>query len=121
MALYARVATTPFGGLSADRLLAIQRVLSCSDTLRQAALEYRSDARAQVLALRMGVTVDDPRVDLVQRLFTLTASIAWRDLDFRDGGDHLRPEALIARLTETYGHLARYAADLDVPAATQRC
>lgn len=115
VALYTRLAERPLGGLSADRLLMIQRVLYRSKTLRQAAVEYRSDTRAQVLALRMGVTADDVMVEFVQRLFTLTAAIAWRDVDFGAGGDELRPEALIDRLTDAYTHLARYAADRDVP------
>jgi len=54
----------PGGGLSADRLLQILRITVSSATLRQAAVEFRASALDEVVAERMGTTVEDRRVKL---------------------------------------------------------
>jgi AcrR family transcriptional regulator len=54
----------PGGPLSADRLLQILRITVSSATLRQAAVEFRASALDEVVAARMGTSVDDRRVRL---------------------------------------------------------
>ncbi len=47
------------------------RVINASDTLRQAAFEFRHDATEVILAKRMGVDVDDRQARLVSAVFSV--------------------------------------------------
>ncbi|AFM19108.1 transcriptional regulator [Mycolicibacterium chubuense NBB4] len=67
MALRTQVAGK--GELSSDRLLQIMRILVSSPTLRMSALEFRGNPVDVVVARRMGVAVDDRRVQLVSVTF----------------------------------------------------
>lgn len=67
----------PEGALSSDRLLQILRITVSSATLRQSAIEYRANAVDEVMAQRMGTSVDDRRVKLLAAVwgaFVITAA-----------------------------------------------
>ena len=67
----------PEGALSSDRLLQILRITVSSATLRQSAIEYRANAVDEVMARRMGTSVDDRRVKLLAAVwgaFVITAA-----------------------------------------------
>ncbi len=57
------------GGLTAERVMCIARIVLSSSTLRQATVEFRANATEAVLAKRMGVSVNDRQVRL--------ASVTW--------------------------------------------
>ncbi|KWX67053.1 TetR family transcriptional regulator [Mycobacterium sp. NAZ190054] len=71
----------PDGGLSSERLLQILRITASSATLRQAAVEYRANAVDEVVAQRMGTTVDDRRVKLLAAVWGGLLMTALQDLD----------------------------------------
>jgi AcrR family transcriptional regulator len=113
MAVLERASRSSLDGLTTDRVARILRVVNASDALRQAAIDYRSAPAIEILAGRMGVPRDDPSLDLAVTLFSTTIVRACSDLT--DGTDiELGPEAVMARLDATLGHVAQFAAELDV-------
>ena len=70
----------PGGALSADRLLQILRITVSSATLRQAAVEFRASALDEVVAERMGTSVEDRRVKLFAAVWGALLMTALSDL-----------------------------------------
>lgn len=114
MAVLTRVAKRPLAGLTTERIALILRVVNSSDTLRQAAIDYRSPAAIEALAQKMGVSPDDRELDLAVALFSTTLVSACRDLvEDRDGAP-LGPEVVMERLNHAMAQVAHFAADIDV-------
>lgn len=113
MSVLERTGRGPLEGLTTDRVALILRIINSSDALRQAAIDYRSEAAIGILAERMGVSPDDRNLDLAVALFSTTIVRACEDLT-EDGDTPLGPEAIMDRLEATLGHVAQFAADMDV-------
>jgi AcrR family transcriptional regulator len=113
MAVFERASRSSLDGLTTDRVALILRVVNASDALRQATIDYRCAPAIEILAERMGVSPDDPSLNLAVALFSTTIVRACSDLT--DGTDvELGPEAVMARLDATLGHVAQFAAQMDV-------
>src|SRR5690242_9696128 len=75
-----RVATRRAGRLTSERIVLMLRVINASQSLKQAAFEFRHGRTDEVLAARMGVEVDDPRARLVDVVFSAAVIDACGDL-----------------------------------------
>jgi AcrR family transcriptional regulator len=115
VAVLTRADSQAIDGLTADRIRLILRIVTVSDKLQRATLEYRNPRSMAVLASRMGVSADDPRVDLVTALFILTVVGACSDLVAHTDSAALRPLAIAEHIDRAFGYVAKYAADLTVP------
>jgi AcrR family transcriptional regulator len=113
----ARVATRPTSRLSDDRIVLMLRVINASDALRQAAFDFKHEPSHAFVAKRMGVPVDDRRVQLVGSIFSSVIVTACGDLIEHTDGVRLGADAMIGRLNEAFAQLALIAADLNPPAA----
>jgi AcrR family transcriptional regulator len=115
MAVLSRVAKRPLAGLTADRIVLILKVVYSSPTLRQAAIEYRSEPALAALAKHMGVPVDDKRVELAVALFSTTIVSACTDVVASATDVPLGPDVIMQRLEQTLGDVAHFAAELRLP------
>ena len=115
MTVLGRIAERPLAGLTPDRFMVILRVVYSCPTLRQAAIDYRSDAAMAALAGHMGVPVGDKRVELAAALFATTIVNACTDVAGSVSDENLTPTAVMERLDETLGDLAGFAAELKLP------
>jgi AcrR family transcriptional regulator len=113
MAVLERASRGPLEGLTTDRVALILRIVNASDALQQAAIDYRAEAVIEILAERMGVSPDDRNLDLAVALFSTTIVRACEDLT-DDGDAPLGPRAIMDRLDATLGHVAQFAAEMDV-------
>ena len=114
MAVLDGVSRRSLEGLTTDRIALILRIVNSSDTLRQAAIDYRCPAAVEALARKMGVAPDDADLDLAVALFSTTIVAACRDLVEDRDDAALGPEIVMDRLERSLGHVARFAADMDV-------
>jgi AcrR family transcriptional regulator len=117
VAVLRRVATRQVGRLTTDRIILMLRVINASDTLKQAALEFRHDVTHVVLAKRMGLNIDDRRVQLVSVIFSATIVAACGDLIADTETVRLGPTVMVDRLNEAFGQLAVISSDLQSPSA----
>jgi AcrR family transcriptional regulator len=115
VAVLTRLADRPLSGLTTERLVLILQVGFSSPILRQAAIDYRSAPAMAALARHVGVSADDPKLDLAVSLFSTTIVSACSDLTVGDPGEPLGPEVVMSRLEETLRHVAKVAADLQLP------
>jgi AcrR family transcriptional regulator len=113
MSVFERASRGPVEGLTIDRVALILRIINSSDALRQAAIDYRSPAAVGILAERMGVPPDDKNLDLAVALFSTTIVRACAELT-GDADTQSGPEAVMQRLDATLGHVAQFAADMEV-------
>jgi AcrR family transcriptional regulator len=113
MAVLERASRRTLEGLTTERLALILRVINASDALRQAAIDYRSEATVRILAERMGVSPDARSLDLAIALFSTTIVRACEEV--AEHADVLSaPQAIMARLDATLGDVAQFAAQMDV-------
>lgn len=118
VAVMDQVTARPLSGITSDRIALTLRIVDCAPTLRQAAIDYRSPRVIATLARNMGVATDDPQLDLAVALFNTTAVSACTNLAVADAEEVKTLPALIAeRLQCTLGHIANYAANLQIPTA----
>jgi AcrR family transcriptional regulator len=117
VAVLRRVATRQVGRLTTDRIILMLRVINASDSLKQAALEFRHDVTRVVLAKRMGLNIDDRRVQLVSVIFSATIVAACGDLIADTETVRLGPTVMVDRLNEAFGQLAVISSDLQSPSA----
>jgi AcrR family transcriptional regulator len=115
VAVLTRVATRQVGRLTTDRIILMLKVINASDTLKQAAFEFRHDMTAVVLAKRMGVNVDDRRAHLVNVIFSATIVAACGDLIADTETVRLGPMIMVDRLNEAFGQLAVMSSHLKCP------
>jgi hypothetical protein len=85
--------------------------------LKQAAVEFRHDGMQDVLASRMGVDVDDPRLRLVNVVFSAVIVDACGDLVSDTDTIRLGPLIIVHRLNEALERVAWMARDLELPLA----
>jgi AcrR family transcriptional regulator len=119
VATLTRVADHPVGGLSADRIALMLRVINASDSLRQAAFEYEHGPSHAFVAKRLGVPIDDRRVRLIGRVFSAVIVTACGDLIADTDGVPLGPDVMIVRLNEAFAQLGEFTVDVH-RAALQR-
>jgi AcrR family transcriptional regulator len=101
----------PAGGLTADRLMCIVRIIVSSTTLRQVAVEYRASVIDAVLAERMGVSLDDRRLKLVSAVWGSIVMTALTDVaDQTTDPGQLGIDEVVARLEVTF---AEFAAEVE--------
>jgi sugar phosphate isomerase/epimerase len=93
----------------------ILQIVSSSDTLRHAAMEYRSPAAMEALASHMGVAPDDKRLELAVALFSTTIVTACTDAAASDSDVPLGPDFVKDRLEKALSDMAQFAADLQLP------
>jgi AcrR family transcriptional regulator len=117
VAVLTRVATRQVGRLTTDRIILMLRVINASDTLKQAAFEFRHDVTQVVLAKRMGVNVDDRRTRLVNAIFSATIVAACGDLISDTETVRLGPMIMVHRLNEAFAQVARMSNELQCPPA----
>lgn len=117
VAVLTRVATRKVGRLSTDRIVLMLRVINASDSLKQAAFEFRHDVTQVILAKRMGVDIDHRRVRLVTVVFSATIVAACGDLIADTDTVRLGPTIMVDRLNEAFGQVAAMSADLRYPPA----
>jgi AcrR family transcriptional regulator len=102
-------------GLTAARVVLILQIVSSSDALRHAAMEYRSPAAMAALASHMGVAPDDNRLELAVALFSTTIVSACTDAAASDPGIPLGPDFVKDRLEKALADIAQFVADLRLP------
>lgn len=107
-----RVAKRPTARLSEDRIVVMLRIINASDALRQAALDFRHEPSHVFVAQRMGLPVDDRRVELALSIFSSVIVTACGDLIVNTDGVRLGAGIMVDRLNEAFGQLAILAADL---------
>jgi AcrR family transcriptional regulator len=106
----------PGGPLSADRLLQILRITVSSATLRQAAVEFRASALDEVVAARMGTSVDDRRVRLFAAVWGALLMTALTDLGHAiTDTAGVSVDDVVAAFEDTYAEFAGEIADLVQP------
>ncbi|WP_051574466.1 TetR/AcrR family transcriptional regulator [Mycobacterium sp. URHB0044] len=113
VAVLERLSKRPLERMSAERFAMMMRIVYSHDTLRQAAIDYRSPATMELLAAHMGVPVDDGRLNLAIALFSTTIVNACSDL-IAEPGVRPRPEAVMDRLDDALGQVADFTAKLNV-------
>ena len=113
MAVFERASRRTLEGLTTERLALILRVINASDALRQAAIDYRSEAAVGILAERMGVSPDARSLDLAIALFSTTIVRACEELA-ENADVQSAPQAIMDRLDATLGDVAQFAAQMDV-------
>jgi AcrR family transcriptional regulator len=116
MSVLTRVAERrPIAGLTAERIVLILQVVYSSETLRQAAVEYRSPAAMDALGRHMGVSPDDQRLELAVALFSTTIVKACQDVAASDPTAPLGPDFVKDRLEKALSDLAEFTAALQLP------
>lgn len=105
----------PVAGLTAERIVVILQIVSSSESLRHAAVDYRSPAAMAILADRMGVAPDDKRLGLAVSLFATTIVNACVDVAASDPDVPLGPAFVTDRLERALTDLAQFAAELRLP------
>jgi AcrR family transcriptional regulator len=110
-----RVAKRPTSRLSEDRIILMLRVINASGALRQAAFDFKHAPTHGFVAKRLGVPVDDRRVDLIMSVFSSVIVTACGDLIEHTDGVRLGADIMIGRLNEAFAQLALFASDLNPP------
>ena len=119
VAVLTRVASRPLAGrLTNDRIVLMLRVINTSDSLRQAAFDFKHDPTQVLIAKRMGLQVGDRKVRLLSAIFSATIVTACGDLVADVDGAPLGPNVMIDRLGEAFAQVAEFTADLAAPAGS---
>jgi AcrR family transcriptional regulator len=116
VAMYTSTKVAPPGGLSAERMMCIVRIIMTSAALRQAALEYRAHAVNVELAKRLGVDLADRRLKLVSGIWGTIIMTALADLT-EDGVDwqQLGIDDIVSRLEATFAEFMTEISDVGQP------
>lgn len=112
VAVLTRVAKRQVGRMTTERIILMLRVINASDTLRQAAVEFKHDMTEVVLAKRMGVNVEDRSRRLVGAVFSSTIVTACADLISDTDTFRLGPLVMVDRINEAFAQVAQMSADL---------
>jgi AcrR family transcriptional regulator len=115
VATLTRVAKRPTSRLSEDRIVLMLRVINASNALRQAAFDYKHEPSHVFVAQRLGVPVDDRRVQLVGAIFSSVIVTACGDLIEHTDSVRLGVGVMIDRLNQTFAQLALLSAELRPP------
>jgi AcrR family transcriptional regulator len=103
VAMYTGTKSTPPGGLSADRMMCVVRIIMSSPSLRQAALEYRPHAVNVEMAKRLGLDLGHRRLRMVSAIWGSIIQTALSDLT-EEGVDwqHVGIDDIVSRLEATF-------------------
>jgi AcrR family transcriptional regulator len=112
VAVLTRVAKRQVGRMTTERIILMLRVINASDTLRQAAVEFKHDMTEVVVAKRMGVNVEDRSRRLVGAVFSSTIVTACGDLIGDTDTFRLGPLVMVERINEAFAQVAQMSADL---------
>lgn len=112
VAVLTRVAKRQVGRMTTERIILMLRVINASDTLRQAAVEFKHDMTEVVVAKRMGVNVEDRSRRLVGAVFSSTIVTACGDLIGDTDTFRLGPLVMVDRINEAFAQVAQMSADL---------
>ncbi|MEU0494840.1 TetR family transcriptional regulator [Mycobacterium sp. NPDC006124] len=112
-----RVATRRAGRLTSERIVLTLRVINASESLKKSAFELRPDLTYELLARRMGTTADDPRVRLVDVVFSAAVIEACGDLVDDTDTVRLGPTIVLDRMNEALAQVALMARGLQCEAA----
>ena len=91
------------------------RIVNASDSLRQAASDFKHDPTQVLIAKRMGLQVGDRKVRLLSAIFSATIVTACGDLIADVDGAPLGPNVTIDRLDEAFAQVAEFAEGLCAP------
>lgn len=105
----------PVAGLTVERIVVILQIVASSESLRHAAVDYRSPAAMAILADRMGVAPDDKRLALAVSLFATTIVNACVDVAAGNPDVLLGPTFVTDRLERALTDLAQFTAELRLP------
>jgi AcrR family transcriptional regulator len=116
VAMYSGTKSTPPGGLNADRMMCIVRIIMTSPTLRQAALEYRPHAVNVEMAKRLGLSLGHRRLRMVSAIWVSIIMTALSDLT-EEGVDwqHVGVDDIVSRLEATFAEFMGEIADVRQP------
>lgn len=103
------------GALTAERVLAMARIVMASPTLRQSVQDFRMHSTNLALAERMGVGVDDRRLKLVAAVWSTIIMTAHSDLGPATDWASIGVDGIIARVEETFAQFIDVIAGLRVP------
>jgi AcrR family transcriptional regulator len=114
--MYTSTKFAPPGGLSAERMMCIVRIIMTSAALRQAALEYRPHAVNVEMAKRLGVDIADRRLKLVSGIWGTIIMTALADLT-EEGVDwgQLGIDDIVSRLESTFTEFMTEIQDVGLP------
>jgi AcrR family transcriptional regulator len=116
VAMYAATKTAPPGALSADRMMCTVRIIVTSQTLRQAALEYRPHAVNVELAKRLGVDIENRRLKLVSAMWGSIIMTAMADLsEVGVDWERIGIDDIVARLEATFAEFMNEIEDVRQP------
>jgi AcrR family transcriptional regulator len=116
VAMYAATKTAPPGALSADRMMCTVRIIVTSQTLRQAALEYRPHAVNVELAKRLGVDIENRRLKLVSAVWGSIIMTAMADLsEVGVDWERIGIDDIVARLEATFAEFMNEIEDVRQP------
>jgi AcrR family transcriptional regulator len=115
IAVLTRVAARQVGRLTTERVVLMLRVINASGALRRASFDFRHGPTHGLLAERMGVDIDDRRVDLVLAIFSSIIVVACGDLISDTETFRLGPMVMVDRLNEAFAYVAQFASDLQAP------
>ncbi|SEH64223.1 DNA-binding transcriptional regulator, AcrR family [Mycolicibacterium rutilum] len=103
----------PAGELTADRVLCIVKILLSSPTLRQVSVEYRADAIDREMSRRMGVGLDDRRLQLASAMWSALIMTSLSDAaSVIDDWSAASIDDFAARLQITFADFTALTADL---------
>ncbi|MEU0499214.1 TetR family transcriptional regulator [Mycobacterium sp. NPDC006124] len=102
----------PIAGLTVERIALILQIVSSCETLRQAAIEYRSPTAMSVLAEHMGVEPDDTRLELAVAVFATTIVKACTEVAAADPDVPTGPEFVRDQLNDALADMARFVSEL---------
>ncbi len=95
---------------SGDRFVRTISVVTERDALRRAAIDYRGPAVLAAMAHRMGVDLDDRRLELPMTLISVTVVHAWTTLGVVDGP--LDVQLISDQIERTFDEFASLIGDL---------
>lgn len=107
-----RVPSGAVPALSSDRIALMLQIINSTPALKAAAAAFPSTAALSVLADRMGVPADHPRVRLVSATWASVIVTACGDLVSDGDGVRLGPELMVDRIDALWSEFAELAVEL---------
>jgi AcrR family transcriptional regulator len=113
VAMYSGTKTAPPGGLSAERMMCIVRIIMSSGALRHAVIDYRQHAVVIAMAKRMGVSPDDLKLKLVTAMWASIIMTALGDLsDEETDWQQVGVDDIVSRLEAAFAEFIELVDDV---------
>jgi AcrR family transcriptional regulator len=110
-----RRAKKSVGPMTPDRIAGLLRMANTSPTRQRLAIDFRSAGATEVLAQRMQMGVDDPRVRLTAAVWAAIIVSAWGDLGASIAIEYRQPDnipdLMYQRLVDTFASFTRLAGE----------